>query len=143
LLAEYEHKHVALLALSFREHTFEGEDEPTQLVEVAVVDVETDPVRLIAALSISYRSVVLALRLAERGTWQIGKLERPAGSNGVELRPPEPTVDLERVAAQLGALEFHGGARPLALTSGKADAAETDLQNRFAALESATGDASV
>jgi hypothetical protein len=109
LLAAYEHKHIALLALNFSEHTFEDDDDPTPVAEVAVVDVETEPARPIAALSISWRRVVGALRLAERGTWQIGKLEREAEYNTVEFHPPEPTLDLDRVASELEQLELQGG----------------------------------
>jgi hypothetical protein len=112
LFAEYEGKHIALLPLNFAEHTFEGDDEPTTLAEVAVVDVETDVPRPVAALQISWRRVVGALRLADLETWQIGKLEREPGQTAVEFGPPDPTFNLERVASQLGQLVLRNRTTP-------------------------------
>jgi hypothetical protein len=106
LFEEVEGRHVAILALRFGEHTFEGDDEATPTADVAVVDVEADPARPVAALSISWRWVVAALRLTEPGTWQVGRLVREA--QAVELREPDQDFDLERVARQLGELELTG-----------------------------------
>jgi hypothetical protein len=119
LFAEYEGKHIALLPLGFAERTFEGDNEPTTLAEVAVVDVETEPVRPVAALQISWRRVVGALRLVDLETWQIGKLEREAGQTAVEFGPPDPTFNLGRVASQLGQLVVRNGSRPLGLAVGE------------------------
>ena len=84
LFEEVEGRHVAILARRFGEHTFEGDHEATPTADVAVVDVETDPARPVAALSISWRRVVAALRLTEPGTWQVGRLVRE--DQAVELR---------------------------------------------------------
>jgi hypothetical protein len=141
LLAEYEGKHIALFLLSFGEHTFQDDEGATPIAEIVVVDVETEPARPIAALSISWRRVVGALRLVDRGTWQIGRLEREDEYNAVEFRPPSPTFDLEKAASQLGVLELQRGGRPLSLPAADADAAVTDATP--AAIDSTTGTAHV
>lgn len=105
LIAQAEGRHVAVLALRFAARVFAGDDEPTPTVEVVVVDVESDPPRPLAALTISWRRVVAALRLAEPGTWQIGRLVREAEFQAVELLEPDKGFDLDRVAAKLGELQ--------------------------------------
>jgi hypothetical protein len=141
LVDAYEQKHVALLALSFGERTFEGETKPTPVVEVMVVDLETAPVRTIASLTISWRRVVPALRLGESDTWQVGRLKREG--NAVMFLPPDPTFDLERAASELGGLELQGGGRPPASPIEGTTRTETKPQHGVAARESAAGDSPV
>jgi hypothetical protein len=117
LIGEVEGRHVALLAVRFGEHVFEGADGPTATADIMVVDVEADPPRPLAGLSVSWRRVVAALRLAAPGTWVVGRLQREAEFSAVELLEPVPGFDLDRVALQLGELEQAGvgGAGQLAL----------------------------
>jgi hypothetical protein len=124
LFAEYEGKHIALLPLNFVEHTFKGDLEPTELAEVAVVDIESEVAQPVAALQISWRRVVRALRITDPETWQIGRLEREPEYNAVEFRPPDSTFDLERAASQLGQLILHSGGRPLPTRESSRDVIE-------------------
>jgi hypothetical protein len=121
LIAQAEGRHVAVLALRFAARVFPGDDEPTPTVDVVVVDVDSDAPRPLAALTISWRRVVAALRLTEPGTWQIGRLVREAEFQAVELLEPERGLDLDRVAVQLGELQEAALPSQLAITDGAAE----------------------
>lgn len=125
LLSQVEGRHVAILVRRFGEHTFQGEKEPTPTADVTVVDVEADPPRRLAELTISWKRVVAALRLAEPGTWQIGRLVPEEEFKAVELLEPKQGFDLDRVAARLAELEAAGADRlgqpPLQMTLVESD----------------------
>jgi hypothetical protein len=111
LLSQVEGRHVAILVRRFGEHTFQDEEQPTPTADVGVVDVEADPPRRLAELTVSWRRVVAALRLADPGTWQIGRLVREEDYKAVELLEPKEEFDFDRVAARLAELEAAGADR--------------------------------
>jgi hypothetical protein len=105
LLSLVEGRHVAILVRRFGEHTYQDEEGPTPTADVSVVDIEADPPQRLAEITISWRRVVAALRLAKPGTWQVGRLVREQEYQAVELIEPGDGCDLDRAAAQLGELE--------------------------------------
>jgi hypothetical protein len=105
LLSQVEGRHVAIGVRRFGEHVYQGEEQPTPTADVVIVDVETDSPRRLAELTISWRQVVAALRFAEPGTWQIGRLVREEEYQAVELLEPKDGFELDRVAGCLGVLE--------------------------------------
>jgi hypothetical protein len=100
LMDVVEGHHVAILVDGFGEHTFEGETDPTPTADIMVVDLEGGA-KPIAALTISWTRVVPSLKLAERGSWQVGKLAREPEYGAVELHEPDPDFELEKVAEAL------------------------------------------
>jgi hypothetical protein len=112
LLSQVEGRHVAIRVRRFGEHVFQGEDQPTPTADIVVIDLEADAPRRLAELTISWRRVVAALRLAESGTWQVGRLVREEEYQAVELLEPKDSFDLDRVSALLGALEGGGPGEP-------------------------------
>ena len=115
LLSQVEGRHVAILVRGFGERTFSYQEQPTPTADVIVVDVDVDPPRLLAELTVR-RRVVAALRLAEPGTWQIGRLVREEEFQAVELLEPEEGFDLDPVATKLGELQEVGRTSQLAIT---------------------------
>ena len=79
---------VAMQALGFREHVFDGDDGPVTVAEVAVVDLDGDEPRPLAVLEITWKRVVRQLRIAEPGSWQIGTLVEEPEYHAKELEPP-------------------------------------------------------
>jgi hypothetical protein len=134
LIAQAEGRHVAMLVLRFGERVFQGDEKPTPTADVVVVDIEANPPRLLASLSISWRRVVPALRLVEPNTWQVGRLVREEEYQAVELLEPDKGFDLERAAARLGELEAAGTGRlgQLALPLSNGEGAEGGSAQRLA-----------
>jgi hypothetical protein len=81
-------------------------------------------------LQISWRRVLAALRLAERDVWQVGRLVREEEYNAVELLPPGPSLNLERVAERLGELESSAYSRQPALPATSDDDQWGDVETR-------------
>jgi hypothetical protein len=125
LLEEVENKHVAILPLGFSEHVFEGETEATPVVDIGVVLLEGGVAKPVAALPVSWKRVVAALRFAERDTWQVGKLVKEPEFGAVELLPPDEGFPLAKVAEQLAKLDTPTG--QLELPAGDPPAPEEEV----------------
>jgi hypothetical protein len=109
LLEEVENRHVAIIVAGFSEHTFEGETEPTPTADIGVVLVEGGEAKPVAALTISWKRVVAALRLGPPGVWQVGRLVKEPEYGAVELHPPDAAFALEKVAEALAQVDTPTG----------------------------------
>jgi len=117
-----EGKLVAIRALRFDEHTFDEEQGPTTVAEVAVVLLEGDEPRPIGVVGITWRRVIRQLMAAETGTWQVGRLSETADSyKAKELDPPGGDLDLDAIADRLGRFQAASLTEPkqLALSAGE------------------------
>ena len=117
---------IAMRALRFREHLFEGEDEPTTVAEVAVVDLEGPEPEPLGIVEITWKRVVRQLLGGDADSWQIGKLSEESEYRAKYLEPPGEEDDLEAIAVGLGRLEAAALARPKQTTLAAGEAAEAD-----------------
>ena len=105
LIEGFEEHLLAILVLGFGEKAFQEDEDPVPTADIAVVDLEGGTAVPVAVLSISWKRVVASLRLAEKGTWQVGKLVREPEFGAVEFHPPDDDFKLDEVPAVLARLE--------------------------------------
>lgn len=126
LFAVAEGKLVAIRALRFGEHTFDEEQGPKPVAEIAAVLLETgaepEPQPL-GIVGITWTRVIRQLMAGEAETWHVGRLVE-GDYSAKELEPPGDEVDLDAIAERLGRFHVASLEKPKQLSLPAGDAAD-------------------
>jgi hypothetical protein len=122
---------IAVKALSFGTHVFDEDEGPTEIAEVAVVDLEESEPKPLAVLEISWRRIIRQLAVGDRDSWQIGRLVEEPEYHAKELDAPGDDVDLDAIAAKLDRLQAAALGRTKQLALGVENAPDSDADIPF------------